>query len=131
MASTTELAIERDQIEERLRRKEYDPQARLAEIDAELDHRYAEHAERQAARQARIEELLAAYEPARARADTLTGDLADALEQASGLRAQLKELHAAPAGVHERSARRDPETLKLAEIGDLRLRLRSALTRDY
>jgi len=123
-----ELALERERLAAEIAHK---PEDRLAQIDAELERRNEEAARQRAEREARIETLLAVYEPARDRADNLTAELADALEAAGEARAELKALHAAPESVHVRAARRDPTDMSLAEIGEARLRLRRALSRDY
>lgn len=126
--NTGELALERERLAAEIAHK---PEDRLAQIDAELERR-SEEAERQRAeREAKIQRLLAVYEPARDRADALTVELAEALEAAAEARAELRALRAAPESVSVRAARRDPTDLSLAPIGEARLRLRRALTREY
>jgi len=64
-----ELALERERLAAEIAHK---PEDRLAQIDAELERRNEEAARQRAEREARIETLLAVYEPARDRADNLT-----------------------------------------------------------
>jgi chromosome segregation ATPase len=126
-----ELAVEKERLEADIAAKAHDPYARLAEIQSELERRHAEQERQRAEREDKIKILLSAYEPARDRADELTVELAKALEAAAKARAELKSLHAAPESVSVRAARRDPTDLSLAPIGEARLRLRRALTREY
>jgi thioredoxin-like negative regulator of GroEL len=131
MTRTVELARERDELRAVIEEKRHRPEDRLAEVERELDERWAEQERNRAERQARIEELLAAYEPARDRTDALTIELSDAMEHAHELRTQLKQLRAAPESVHVRAARRNPENLKPSAIGAARARLRRVLALDY
>jgi chromosome segregation ATPase len=131
VSRTVDLARERDELRAVIEEKRHRPEDRLAEVERELDDRWAEEERQRTAREAQIEELLAAYEPARDRTDALTTELADAMEQAHELRMQLKQLRAAPESVHVRAARKNPENLKPSEVGAARMRLRRVLALDY